>query len=856
MINKVLLLIVSLFIFFSSGYAQNDKEKKASKKGLIKGIVYDYSSGLPLEAATVRVFWEVDTTLAGGTQTDNTGAFAVEVPYGKFKMKIEFIGYKNFTKKRIAVTPKTPEVTIDSIYLESGVTTDEIEVVDEKPFMQNEIDKKVYNVEKNIVNTGGTVIDALKNIPSVSVDSDNKVYLRGNSNVKIQINGMPSAMLTNDPGTVLEQMPSSLIESIEIISNPSSKYDPEGTSGIINIILKRKQDDGYNFGFNLNAGTKDKYSTSFNFSVRKNKFIFNGNYSFRLNNMLGTGTLNRQTTIFDSTYVYNQTSNSKDKNESHFGSFGFDYEHSKNNIFSLSTGFNIRGRTNSDNSYNENINPSGNRTLVYNKTTLRDGRSYSFDINTSHKHKFERPKEELNSTISFSMNHDNNPNSILQTDYNSGFIQLYQNDSTISDTKFLTFQSDYTKPLGDYTPKGNFNPNGNNSPTPQMGPGPGQGPGFNPMGNNSSTGSPGSQKFEAGIKAAFRSMSSDYRSNYFNTSTQNWIYNTLTSNNFNYQDKIFSVYSNYANKILGIGYQVGLRLEGALTNSTQLTLNKDYENNYFSFFPSIYLLKSITTTNEIQASYSRRINRPNIFQLNPFVDYSDPQNLRKGNPNLKPEYINAFELSYNKYFPSISVTGTVFYRTIDDVINRVFTVLDSTTSMTSFDNIAKSTSYGLEFIVGGSIAKWWMINGSIGYSKTTVSGNTTQGVLENSGDAWSGKVMSSFNFKKLFDLQISYFYMGKMIQAQGTMNPIQMLDIAIKKDFFNKLASLTFRVSDPFDVMKFSLTSTGSNYNIVADRKRDTRVAYLTLSIRFGSEPIKQQKKQRDQQNENQREDF
>jgi outer membrane receptor protein involved in Fe transport len=242
--------------------------------------------------------------------------------------------------------------------------------------------------------------------------------------------------------------------------------------------------------------------------------------------------------------------------------------------------------------------------------------------------------------------------------------------------------------------------------------------------------------------------------------------------------------------------------------------------------------------------------------LNPFVDYSDPQNLRKGNPNLKPEYINAFELSYNKYFPSLMVSGTVFYRQINDVINRVFNIIDSTTSITSFDNIAKSSSYGLEFILGGSIAKWWMINGSIGYSKTTVSGNSSQGVLENSGDAWSGKVMNSFNFKNLFDLQLSYFYMGKMVQAQGTMNPIQMLDVAIKKDFFNKFASLTFRVSDPFNAMKFSMVSSGYNYNLTFNRKRDSRVAYLTLAIRFGSEPIRQ-KKQRENQNENnQREDF
>ena len=654
-------------------------------------------------------------------------------------------------------------------------------------------------------------------------------------------------MLGNDPGTTLDQMPSKLVESIEIINNPSSKYDPEGTSGIINIILKRKQDDGYNVGFSATAGTKDKYNTSFNFSARKDKFIFNGSYNFRLNNNLGTGNMSRETFIGDSTFTYNQNSNSRDKMKSHFGTLGVDYEAGKKNLLSLSANFNIRERYSDEKSFNENLNNSGITTSEYNKEAIRDGNSYGFDINATHKLKFTRPKEELNSVFQYTASHDINPNSIFQTEANTGALMFNQKDSTTTDVDYITFQTDYVKPLGEYNPMGNFNPTGNNRPT-QMG------PGFNP--GNTSTGSPGSQKVEAGLKAAFRSNTSDYRSNYFDLTSQTWMYNSKTSNDFNYEDKIFSAYANYANKLFGIGFQVGFRAEQALTKSSQLTLRQNFENNYFSYFPSIYLLKSITPTNEIQASYTRRINRPNMFQLNPFVDYSDPQNLRKGNPGLKPEYINALELSYNKYFPTLSVTGSLFYKNINDVINRIFQVIDSTTSFTTFDNISKSKSYGLEFILSGSITKWWIINGSISYSRTEVSGNSSLGVLDNSGDAWSGKVMNSFNFKNLFDLQISYFYMGKMVQAQGTMDPLQILDVAVKKDFFHKIASLTLRVSDPFNAMRFRINSSGSDYNLNFDRKRDSRVMYLTLSVKLGTDPMKQQRRQREQQNDNQREDF
>ena len=852
---RYLFVLIILFVYLCSSYSQ-DVNNTPSKKGKIKGFVFDKDSGLPLEGVTLQAFWEIHTSLAGGTQSDKAGAFTIDVNYGKFKIKAEYIGYKTFNKRKLAVTAKNPELLLDTIWLAQGYSTEEIEVEDEKPVMENQIDKKVYNLEKSIVTESGTVIDALKNIPAITVDSDNKVYLRGSGNVKIQINGMNSAILGNDPGTILDQIPSKLVESIEIINNPSSKYDPEGTSGIINIILKRKQDDGYNIGFSAMAGTKDKYNSSFNFSARKDKFTFNGSYNYRLNNMLGTGTMNRQTIFFDSVFTYNQNSDTRDKMESHFATLGVDYEASKTNILSLSSNINFRSRYSFEKSFNENLNPEGIPTLDYNRNAIRDGNNFSFDVNATHKLKFERPKEELNSSFQYSYSHDRNPYSVIQTDANLGNILLDQMDSTITNMRFLTFQSDYTRPLGDYTPTDMSNPSANTG-QPRFGPGQGPGPGFGPMGGNTTTGSPGSKRLEAGVKYAFRSTTSDYSSYYFDPLSENWIYNSFTSNNFKYEDDIFSAYTNYANKIFGLGFQVGLRAEEALTKSTQLTLNQDYENNYFSIFPSIYLLKQITTTNEIQASYSRRINRPNMFQLNPFIDYSDPQNLRKGNPYLKPEYINAFELSYNKYFPTLSVTGTLFYRNVNDVINRIFQVIDSTTSLSTFDNISKSNTYGLEFILGGSIAKWWMLNGSISYSKTEVSGNSSLGVLDNTGDAWSGKLMSSFNFKKWFDLQISYFYMGKMVQAQGSMSPLQILDVAVKKDFFYKIVSLTFRVSDPFNAMKFQINSNQSNYNLYLSRKRDSRVAYLTLSIKLGTDPMKSQKRQRDpNDNNSQREDY
>jgi outer membrane receptor protein involved in Fe transport len=375
------------------------------------------------------------------------------------------------------------------------------------------------------------------------------------------------------------------------------------------------------------------------------------------------------------------------------------------------------------------------------------------------------------------------------------------------------------------------------------------------MGPNSgqTTSSSNISKVEMGIKGAFRTMNSDYHSNYFDVNSQNWIYNNLTSNNFEYKEKILSAYSNYTNKIFDIGYQFGIRLEQAFTKSNQLTTNENYENNYFSFFPSLYLTKTFANTNELQFSYTRRINRPHTFMLNPFTDYSDQQNLRKGNSNLKPEYINSLEFSYMKYFSYLSASGSIFYRNVTDAINRIVNVVDSTTSISTFANISKSSSYGLEFVLSGSITKWWSINGSTSYSKTTVTGDNVAGGTNNSGDVLSAKLMSSFSFKDLFDFQVSYFYSGKMVTAQGSMDPMQVMDIAIKKDLFNKRASINLRISDVLNTMKFAVTSTSSTFDYSFSRRRDSRAIFLTFTLRFGADPMNNQnKKTTDSNKENQ----
>ncbi|MCX6166103.1 MAG: outer membrane beta-barrel family protein [Ignavibacteriae bacterium] len=504
----------------------------------------------------------------------------------------------------------------------------------------------------------------------------------------------------------------------------------------------------------------------------------------------------------------------------HFGSIGMDYNSDKKNLFSIAVNYNYRDRNRDDDGLYRDFNGQNITTQMYSRNSIEDEIGKGLDINLSHKLKFDKKKEELNSAFQYSRSSEDESGDIKQIDYFTGSPFLMQKDNTTYSLDIFSAQTDFYNPLGE---------------------------------DNKS-------KFEAGVKGVYRSINSDYTSNYFDFTQQSWIYNLLTSNNFTYKDQVFSVYSNYGNTYKNFGYQFGLRLEQTFTKSQQLTTKQDFENNYFSFFPSVYLTQAITKTNEIQLSYTRRINRPNLHVLNPFTDYSDPQNLRKGNPYLKPEYINALELGYMKYFTSMTFSGSLFYRRVDDVINRMVNIIDSTTSIMTFENMANSQTYGLELVASGSLAKWWNLNGSISYSNTQVSGSSSLGTaLENSTNVWAGKLMSNFTFPKLFDVQFGYNYSGRMITATGSMDPMQSLDIAIKKDFFYKRLSLTLRASDVLNTQKFAMQSNSTDLNIQSVRRRDSRNVFLTITYRFGTEQNQQDRRQRkreSQEENNNQEDY
>jgi outer membrane receptor protein involved in Fe transport len=804
-------VIILCLILTANNLPAQNKKRENTGKGTIKGILKDKETRSPIESAVIRLLTSKDSILVTGTETAQNGEFKLAVPYGSYKLKISYIGYHSLDIDEIEINARNSIRNLDTLFLNSNNTsTKEIEVTAEEDFMKIAIDKKIFNVEKSLITQGGTATDVLKNIPSVTVDADGNVSLRGSTNVRFLINGKQSGIIGNDPANSLQQIPSSSIERVEIMDNPSAKFEPDGMSGIINIIMKKTDESGYRAGINLNTGVGDKYNASFNFNYKNKKFNIFGSENLRYFNMSGTGVSFRQNNFSDSLFYFDQDSKQRFNMQGNMGTLGFDYFFNDKNSLSLTGTYNDRSRSSNETINFRNLDNNQILTSQYTRNNYGHHSGKGFDLNLNFNHKFNKPKEDITASLFFSTSNDNSILNINQQNYfpdaSSNGNPFLQNTSTDGKFTLGTLQLDYFLPFG----------NANDD-----------------------------SKLELGYKGTIRNTSSDFKSETYDYSQNSFISDALLNNNFSYKEQIHSFYNTYSGNYKDFKYQIGLRVEMALTTSNLITTNESSDNNYISSFPSFYISQKFLKTNEIQLNYSRRINRPNMFMLNPFIDYSDPYNLRKGNPNLKPEYINSFQVGFVKYFNVATVTSSLFYRQINDVVSHFTTVNSNGISLTTFENLNSAKSYGLEFITSAHPFKWWNFNANFSYFRMLISGSDVNSVSNSNDISYSAKFTSNFSIFNLFDFQVFYNFMGPRVSAQDKMNSVQSFDFAIRKNLFNNRGSIGLRVSDLFNQFKFSNESSGIGFIQTMTRSRESRVVFLTFSYSFGSDGDKQRDKKK-----------
>lgn len=803
--SQVFALVLILFFFSSTLLSQT---------GSITGTVIDKQANIPLEAADVTLLKSGDSSVVKGIATDKDGKFSfTDIPFGSYTVRANLVGYSIMNVKGIIINSDKPIMTLEPIKLNPGTTTtEEILVETEKSAITFDGDKKVFNVGQNPMSQTGSAIELLKNIPSVSVDADGNVSLRGNSNVKITVDGRPFGMDGQNRGALLEQIPANQIESIELVTNPSSKYEAEGVSGIINIVTKKTKTFGYNGNIALNAGTGDKYGGSLNLNMKSNNIQVFGNYSYNLINFKITGGTDRTNTLSTTANLFSQAYDGSGRGKTHFVKGGFDYFINPQNTLGLTLTYQNFKRKRGEITGTREYDVNGSLTSYFTNDYNVETKSNTFDLALNHSFKFKNPKQTLTTDAIYSQNNNEEAgftyeNYIQPTQPNANQVD---ETSTVNDKDF-SLQSDYSHPFTEES------------------------------------------KLEAGYKIRFRDKKNDFISRTFDYNQNQFVVNPNLTNNFAYNDLVSAAYVQYSGALGIMSYMLGTRVEQTNTKSTLTSTGTETKNNYVDVFPSANVSAKLGKTSEVQLSYSRRIRRPGMWELNPFVNSSDPNNYYSGNPNLKSEYTNSFELSFLQYLPGSSITPSIFYRQTKDLISRTRDYIDSNTTLTTFRNYNSSKEYGAELIFNSQPVQWWNINGSVSYYKTEIDASNISSAYVNEGSTWSGRVSSSLFLPAQFSLQLNYFYSGDILAAQATVEPFSSFDAALRKDFLDGKLTATLRVSDIFNTLSFRVNiNNDRNFREQLERKRDTRVVNFSLSYKFGETDKNQQRRRKDNNRENQ----
>lgn len=797
------LLFFAIFVYSSFGQEPRQRQIQSEPIGVVRGKVVDDQSKKPMEYVSVRLFRSRDSSIVTGALTNNQGYFEIKnVPFGRYYAEIKFIGFKTKIIDSIFVTPRNPEFNIGIVHFQSEpIQTKEVEVTAQKDIVSYAIDRRIYDVSRDLTTSGGSALDVLSNVPSVSVDIEGNISLRGSGNLQVLIDGKPSSLLGFDRGTALDQIPAENIERIEVITNPSAKYDPDGVAGIINIVLKKNTMLGYGAILSANVGTADKYNGSVSLNLRTDNFNSTIGYNFRSFSMRGNTEGKRNSFAPDSTFLYQNQSFLR-RGAYHRLQFSSEWTPNPKNslLFNANAGFFDRKMSDSTGYLFTFINPLFQNQ--YFRKNSSDGNNFSYDLSLFYKYLFDKKDKEFNTNLMFMSFNGDNDNLYNEFHFDSLEIlqvPIKQNNKSKYLNNNLTYEINYVNPL-------------------EIG------------------------KLEIGAKANLRTIDIDYNFFNFDNTSQQWMRNDTISNKFGYGENILAAYLTFENKISKFGYKIGLRGEQTYTKVDQKTLNEVYKDHYFNLFPTIHLSYQIVPWNSITFSYTRRINRPQSMVLNPFLDYSDPQNLSKGNPYLKPEFANSFEISNLSFFGRNSLNLTLFYRYTTDIISRI-TRLDSTRTftITTYENLNKSKSIGFEAMWNQTLLDFWKLNINFSYFYLNVNGIPAYGIPEHSSKSWNIKLNSVLNLTKNIDLQFNLSYDSPVITTGGggmywrffEMGSVGKLDgifttsLALKIDVFNGKGSINFRLMDMFKTINYNLTTTGSNFVANIYRTRESRVAFL-----------------------------
>jgi ferric enterobactin receptor len=773
--------------------------------GRISGAIVDSISAQPVEFATVVLVHAQTKKQIDGTITDVKGQYRFQnVRLGKYNLEISFLGYRNKSIEGIELTPSKPDVNMPAISLVGeGVTLDAVEVTAEAALVENRIDKLVYNAEKDITTLGGDAVDVLQKVPLLAVDVEGNVSLRGSSNLQILINGKPSTMFAGNVGEALRTIPADQIKSVEVITVPTARYDGEGSAGIINIVTKKKQAEGLTGNINASIGNRSN-RMGLGLSYGRGRFGLNVNgggfYGWPVEN---TQDFRRRDFFEGQTRQLLQNGIGQGN---FFGprlSVSAFYDINAYN--QLTSSLNLRGfgRNGDQTTLAFFDDPANDLLQEYRRQSRSFSFSPGFDWSNDYRRTFKKPDQEWGIGFQISGNYTATENEFFQQDLLGNAPMLNFNNLNRNEGLNIeyTLQTDYVHP---------FSPN---------------------------------VKMETGVKGVIRRIDSDY--SYFTTGEGAPIPDT--SDVFYYQQDVMAAYLSFNIKLgKNLGLIAGSRYERTLIGGNFRVSPSAFSNTYDNFLPSMILNRKMGEFSNMRLSYTRRIQRPSLFFINPYLNLNDPREVTVGNPELDPELTDQFELSYNTFVKGVSFNSSVYYRFTDQIIENFLTITEDGISETTFRNIGVNRSVGVNFFTSFAIKKF--VNLRAGFDLFTYNAESRASDLQLSRDAvlFNTNLNATFNLPQDFKFEASGFYRSPRQSLQGRQQAWYMFSFGARKEIWDRKGSLGMSVWQPFSrTINFFSEFAGPNFEQRVDNRRVMRSINLTFSYRFGKMDFSDQQRLR-----------
>lgn len=768
----------------------------------IKGKITDATTKDIIEFVNISIY-DNNGNLVKGAITDLDGNYIIQdVGKGSYTMKVSYVGYRTVEKKINVDGNKN--MTLNLSMREDTELLDEVEIVAEKPQMIFDIDKRIFNADHDLTSLGGSASDLLSNIPSIEVDSEGTVSLRGDEGVTIWINGKDSGLTSDNQSQILEQLPAETIDRVEVITNPSSKYSSEGSAGIINIILKKNINIGYYGGVQARATTAGMYNASGNINYSKGKWDMFLNVGYRHHNGKSEGYDNR--TMNDGTYL-NQTSEGKRKGDNMFTRLGVTFHPTFKDDISLN-GFGMFGGGSNNRTINYLSNMPGTYQSAVRKTLGNDDMNGG-NISMDYMHRFSE-KSYLSASASYNVwGMDGSTDYLQDSQYADRTESSIQKQSSHMNNNGWEFTADYSNQITE------------------------------------------NHKIETGYKGELRSEHSPIETmsgtSYGNLVPQNNLYN-----DFRYDSDIHALYVSYSGKINNFGIQAGLRGEYTLTDAVTKYKNTDgeimfdtYKTDYLDLFPSLFLSYSLPNNNEIQVNYTRRLRRPRGHMLNSFRNITDSTNISYGNPSLSPQYSNVFEVNYIKTWGLHTLTASAYYRGADNVFERITYMDENEIMNTTWFNVTESKSIGVELVAKNKLFNnildltttvnlyYFKLDGFEFYDSRTGNLLATGDSEENF--SWDARMIANVKLPYDINLQVTGRYRSKRTVAQGYRKPSYSLDAGLRKSFLDNRLSVAVNARDLLDSRKRQSITIGDDFRQESSNSFIGRNIGITISYSFGN---------------------